>query len=47
MSKALARLQDRADVPEDVRAQVGGDWADAWPRVEAERLLPYAAEGAL
>jgi hypothetical protein len=58
MSDALARRQDRtfaratpttarAYVPEDVRAQVSGDWADSWLRVDTERLVSYASEGAV
>ncbi|HEX4830506.1 MAG TPA: pyridoxamine 5'-phosphate oxidase family protein [Trebonia sp.] len=34
-----------AGVPADVRAAVTGDWASAWIRVTAQRLLSYAAEG--
>src|SRR5215831_12007809 len=42
--EGTARIVARADVPEDVRAQVSGDWADSWLRVEAGRLLSYASE---
>jgi predicted pyridoxine 5'-phosphate oxidase superfamily flavin-nucleotide-binding protein len=35
------------DVPADVRAEVTGDWVSEWLRLEAERVLSYAAEGAL
>lgn len=34
-------------VPEDVRAAATGDWISAWIRLTAERLLSYAAAGAL
>jgi Pyridoxamine 5'-phosphate oxidase len=36
-----------AEVPPDVRARADGDWVGSWIRVLAERLLSYAAEGAL
>jgi hypothetical protein len=36
-----------AEVPADVRAEVTGDWASGWIRLTAERLLSYAAPGAL
>jgi hypothetical protein len=36
-----------AGVPAEVRAAVTGDWAAAWIRLTAERLLSYAAEGAV
>jgi general stress protein 26 len=45
--EGAAQAVTPADVPEDVRAQVSGDWVGSWLRVEAERLLSYAAEGAL
>jgi predicted pyridoxine 5'-phosphate oxidase superfamily flavin-nucleotide-binding protein len=35
------------DVPADVRAQLSGDWIGAWLRIEASRILSYAAQGAL
>jgi hypothetical protein len=31
----------------DVRAQARGEWAGAWLRVRAERVISYASEGAL
>ncbi len=42
-----AALLTPAEVPADIRAQVTGDWVGAWLRIQAERLLSYAAEGAL
>jgi hypothetical protein len=36
-----------AEVPAEVRAAVTGDWVAVWIRVTAERLLSYAAEGAI
>jgi hypothetical protein len=36
-----------AEVPGDVRSAAHGDWVQAWIRLEAERLLSYAAESAL
>jgi hypothetical protein len=36
-----------AGVPAEVRAAVTGDWAATWIRLTAERLLSYAAEGAV
>jgi hypothetical protein len=36
-----------AEVPGDVRSAAQGDWVEAWIRLEAERLLSYAAEGAM
>jgi Pyridoxamine 5'-phosphate oxidase len=35
-----------ADVPGDVRSAAQGDWVEAWIRLEAGRLLSYAAESA-
>jgi len=35
------------DVPADVRAAATGDWVSAWIRLTAERLMSYAAEGAM
>jgi general stress protein 26 len=36
-----------AGVPDDVRAAVSGDWVEIWIRLTAERVLSYAAAGAL
>ena len=36
-----------ADVPASVRSQISGDWVGAWLRVQAQRLLSYAAQGAV
>lgn len=36
-----------ADVPQDVRAAVSGDWVGTWIRLTAERVLSYAAAGAV
>ena len=36
-----------ADVPAEVLAAVTGDWGATWIRLTAERLLSYAAEGAV
>jgi hypothetical protein len=36
-----------AQVPADVRAAVSADWASAWIRLTAERLLSYAEEDAV
>jgi nitroimidazol reductase NimA-like FMN-containing flavoprotein (pyridoxamine 5'-phosphate oxidase superfamily) len=41
-----ATIVPRDEVPADARAQARGDWAGRWLRVEAERLLSYAAEEA-
>jgi hypothetical protein len=35
-----------AEVPGDVRSAAQGDWVEAWIRLEAERLLSYAADSA-
>jgi predicted pyridoxine 5'-phosphate oxidase superfamily flavin-nucleotide-binding protein len=35
------------DVPADIRAQAGGDWAAVWLRLRAERLISYGSEGAV
>jgi Pyridoxamine 5'-phosphate oxidase len=35
------------EAPADVRAAATGDWVSAWIRLTAERLLSYAADGAL
>jgi nitroimidazol reductase NimA-like FMN-containing flavoprotein (pyridoxamine 5'-phosphate oxidase superfamily) len=42
-----AAIVPRDEVPADARAQARGDWAGHWLRVEAERLLSYAAEDAV
>lgn len=34
------------EVPADVARLVSGDWISSWLRLDAERLLSYAAEGA-
>jgi hypothetical protein len=34
-----------ADVPDDVRAAVPGDWAGCWLRLDGTSVLSYAAEG--
>jgi hypothetical protein len=31
----------------DVRSTAQGDWVQAWIRLEAQRLLSYAAESAM
>ncbi len=36
-----------AEVPGDVRSAARGDWVNAWIRLQAERLLSYAAESAV
>jgi len=36
-----------AGVPAEVRAAATGDWVATWIRLTAERLLSYAAEGAV
>jgi general stress protein 26 len=36
-----------ASVPAEVRAAVTGDWVATWIRLTAERLLSYAAKGAV
>jgi pyridoxamine 5'-phosphate oxidase-like protein len=35
------------EVPPDVRVRADGDWVGSWIRVRAERMLSYAADGAL
>ena len=42
-----AVVTEPEQVPADVRAAATGDWISAWIKVTAERLLSYAAEGAL
>jgi predicted pyridoxine 5'-phosphate oxidase superfamily flavin-nucleotide-binding protein len=42
-----AAVLNPGEVPQDVRAEVTGDWVSEWLRLEAERVLSYAAEGAL
>ncbi|MDQ2873466.1 MAG: pyridoxamine 5'-phosphate oxidase family protein [Actinomycetota bacterium] len=36
-----------AEVPADVRSAAGGNWAGAWLRVQADRLLSYGSPQAL
>lgn len=36
-----------AGVPGDVRSAAQGDWVEAWIRLEAGRLLSYAADSAM
>jgi len=36
-----------AEVPVDVRSAAQGDWVNAWIRLQAERVLSYAAESAV
>jgi hypothetical protein len=36
-----------ADVPEEVRAAVTGDWVASWIRLTAQRLLSYASDNAM
>jgi len=38
-----ADVLSSADVPADIRAAVTGDWAAAWIRLKAGRLLSYAS----
>jgi hypothetical protein len=45
--EGTAAVVVHCDVPADVRAEVSGDWVSEWLRLEAERVLSYAAEGAL
>jgi hypothetical protein len=42
-----AEVIAQALAPPDVRAAVSGDWISSWIVLRAERLLSYAAEGAL
>ena len=35
------------DVPPDVRSRASSDWVGSWIRVRAERVMSYAADGAL
>jgi hypothetical protein len=35
------------EVPAGIRGAITGDWTAAWIRVNAERILSYASEGAL
>jgi Pyridoxamine 5'-phosphate oxidase len=44
--EGAAALLGPRDVPPDVTA-LAGDWATSWLRLDAERLLSYAAAGAL
>lgn len=41
-----AVIVDLPGVPEDIRSARSGDWVSAWIRVDAQRLLSYASEGA-
>jgi general stress protein 26 len=43
--EADAAVVEPAAVPADVRAAVTGDWVTSWIRVDARRVLSYAAEG--
>jgi hypothetical protein len=45
--EGTAELVDAADAPSDIGRESPGDWARLWIRLPAERLLSYAAEGAL
>jgi hypothetical protein len=36
-----------AQAPDDIRAAVAGAWVSSWIRLEATRVLSYAAPGAL
>jgi nitroimidazol reductase NimA-like FMN-containing flavoprotein (pyridoxamine 5'-phosphate oxidase superfamily) len=42
-----ATVAPAADVPAEVRSRAGGDWASTWLRLQPERLISYASEGAL
>jgi predicted pyridoxine 5'-phosphate oxidase superfamily flavin-nucleotide-binding protein len=42
-----AEVVEPTEVPADVRAAATGDWVSAWIRLTAERLLSYAADGAM
>jgi predicted pyridoxine 5'-phosphate oxidase superfamily flavin-nucleotide-binding protein len=42
-----AAIIDPAEVPADVRAAAPGDWISSWLRFTAQRVLSYAAAGAL
>ena len=42
-----AEVVDPSLAPADVRAAVTGDWVSAWIRLTADRLMSYAAEGAI
>jgi hypothetical protein len=42
-----AAIVDPAEVPGDVRTEVAGDWVSGWIQLTAERVLSYAAPGAL
>lgn len=35
------------EVPADVRAAMDSDWVDSWIRLDAERVLSFAEEGAV
>jgi general stress protein 26 len=41
-----AAIVQLPDVPEDIRSARSGDWVSGWIRVQAQRLLSYASEGA-
>lgn len=47
LAEGTAHVVASADVPAEVAAAVSGDWIAIWIRLTAERLLSYAAEGAL
>jgi general stress protein 26 len=47
ITEGPAEIVAMADVPDDVRAAVTGDWVSEWIRVNAERLLSYADKGAV
>ena len=47
LAEGLAAVVAAAGAPAEVRAAVTGDWAAAWIRLTADRLLSYAAEGAV
>jgi hypothetical protein len=36
-----------SDVPSDVTEELGGAWVGAWLRLDAQRVLSYASDGAL
>ncbi len=47
LAEGTADVVAPADVPAEVTEAVSGDWIAVWIRLTAERLLSYAAEGAL
>ncbi|MGB6453264.1 MAG: pyridoxamine 5'-phosphate oxidase family protein [Streptosporangiaceae bacterium] len=45
--EGLACVAAPSDVPSDLTDELGGAWVGAWLRLDAQRVLSYASDGAL